>query len=171
MVNWHSLTFHDLHPMRNKNLHDVSTSTWVADEQTVLSWQDISSNGLEGYIKDELVNEPKTEFTWLKQNTCVLCAEVIVSKLIFLFEFHLMFARDWFRAHRDHSILRQLSRFGSWFFCPIPQPMYVTSSSTPPPLQVSCMGPPGEQGPCKDSSAAALVPASIKCETWLIPSS
>lgn len=40
MVNWHSLTFHDLHPMRNKNLHNLTSSTWVADEQTVLSWQD-----------------------------------------------------------------------------------------------------------------------------------
>lgn len=66
MVNRHSLTFRDLHPTRNKNLHDLTSSTWVADEQTVLSWQDTSSNGLE----DELANEPKTEFTWLKQNMC-----------------------------------------------------------------------------------------------------
>lgn len=109
MVNRHSLTFRDLHPTRNKNWHDLTSSTWVADEQTVLSWQDTSSNGLE----DELVNEPKTEFTRLKQNMCLLHAEVRFSKLNIVFEFHLMFDNDWFRALRDHSLLWQMSRFGS----------------------------------------------------------
>lgn len=107
---------------------------WIIDEQPVLSLQGSINDSLEGNIKDKLVNEPKPEFTWSKQTTCVLPAEVSFSKLIVVFDFHLMFDSDWFRAHRDHYLLWQLFRFTSCFSCPVPQPKHATSSSCPFPL-------------------------------------
>lgn len=123
-----------LHATRNKNLHELRSSIWLADEQIPFSWRDTSSNGLKVSIKDKLVNEPKAKFTWLKQNMWLLCGEVRFSKLITIFEFHLVFNSDWFRTHKGHPLPWQQSGFRGWFCCPTPK--HTTSSSSPPSLQV-----------------------------------
>lgn len=122
-----------LHPTRNKNLHELRSSIWVADEHILFSWKDTSSNVLTVSIEDKLVNEPKAKFTWLKQNMWLLHGEVRFSKLIIVFEFHLMFDSDWFRTHGGHPLPWQQSGFRDWFCCPIPK--HATSSYSPPSLQ------------------------------------
>lgn len=122
-------------------LHELRSSGWVADEQILFSWWDTSSNGLKVNIKDKLVNEPKAEFTWLKQNISLLHGEVRFSKVIIVFEFHLIFYSDWFRTYRENCLQ---SGFRDGFCCLIPK--HSTSSSSAPSLQVSCMESLGKKG-------------------------
>lgn len=116
-MTWHSLTVVDLHSIRSKNLHEL---TGAGDDRRC------TTGRTQAAVADELMNETKLVFNWLRQTSVCFMLKWDFFNLIFVFQFHSM----WLAC----SVLWQLSSFECWFSCPIPQPKHATSSSSPPPL-------------------------------------